>query len=67
VLNGNNSLTIKPGVPMATAKNLTSLTLSWKPTNSTGGSVVYVLKKRFKGDFGGSLVDLTNVSLKILN
>lgn len=66
VLDGNHSLTSHPGVPMATAKTVQNLTLSWQPVSSSVGSVVYLLKKRFRGDIKGKLKDLKNVSHFVL-
>ncbi|XP_031561045.1 uncharacterized protein LOC116297048 [Actinia tenebrosa] len=62
ILDGDLTLTKHPGVPMATEKTVQNLTLSWTPATSYVGSVVYLLKKMFQGDFSDlNLKDLKDV------
>lgn len=63
ILQGKKSITKQPGIPVEVTKNITSITLSWKPANASEGNVVYLLKERLSGDFNVPLSYFSDVSV----
>ena len=51
IRNGDGSKPPIPGTPTLRNRTFTSITLQWKPVNTTNGTSVYLIEVEFEGDF----------------
>ena len=51
ITNGDGSKPPIPGTPTLRNRTFSSITLQWKPVNTTNGTSVYLIAVEFEGDF----------------